>query len=321
MRDAILNFPGQFQYEPVIENAERFEPHKKFILSGMGGSHLSGDILGLLSPGLDIVIHTSYGLPKLSREMMAGRLFIASSYSGNTEEAVHGLRSALEAGVPSVVITTGGKLLGMAKENDLPYVQMPATGLQPRSALGYSLNALIKVVGDETLLAESRDLTKTLSPLESESHGKSLAGKLKGKFPVIYSSLDNLAIAYNWKIAFNETGKIPAFYNVLPELNHNEMTGFDVNNASRPLSERMYFILLKDDNDHSQIQKRMRILEELYRDRGLSVEVLFLGGESKLHQVFSSLILADWTALYTAEQYGLESEKVPMIEEFKRLIA
>jgi len=30
--------------------------------------------------------------------------------------------------------------------------------------------------------------------------------------------------------------------------------------------------------------------------------------------------LADWAAYYTAEGYGVESEAVPMVEEFKKLI-
>ena len=38
-------------------------------------------------------------------------------------------------------------------------------------------------------------------------------------------------------------------------------------------------------------------------------------------KIFSSLLLADWTAYYTALAYGLEPEQVPMVEEFKKLIS
>ncbi|MBI4272789.1 hypothetical protein HY621_02980, partial [Candidatus Uhrbacteria bacterium] len=109
-------------------------------------------------------------------------------------------------------------------------------------------------------------------------------------------------------------------YNVLPELNHNEMTGFDVKETSRQLSEKFFFIFLKDHTDHPRIQKRMDILERLYQDRGLPVRVIDLEGVHPFYKIFSCLVLADWTAIYTAEQYGLESEQVPMVEEFKKLV-
>ena len=127
-------------------------------------------------------------------------------------------------------------------------------------------------------------------------------------------------LAHNWKIKFNETGKVPAFCNVFPELNHHEMTGFDVQDASRHLSEKFHFVFLKDDDDHPQVQKRMDITAKLYRDRNLPVEILMLQGQSRVEKMFSSLVLADWTAYHTGEGYGLETEQVPMVEEFKGLI-
>jgi glucose/mannose-6-phosphate isomerase len=132
--------------------------------------------------------------------------------------------------------------------------------------------------------------------------------------------LRNHGIARNWKIKFNETGKIPAFYNSLPELNHNEMTGFDVADASRALSEHFYFLILKDPEDNPRIHKRMEILEKLYADRGLSVETITLEGDAAFYKAAVALMIADWAAFYTAEGYGLESEQVPMVEEFKKLI-
>jgi len=176
------------------------------------------------------------------------------------------------------------------------------------------------MMGKEKELAEITQLTWLLKPREFEAQGKELAKKLKNKVPVIYASEANYALAYNWKIKLNETGKIPAFYNVFPELNHNEMTGFDVKDSSRHLSRNFIFFLLRDKNDHPKIQKRMAILKKLYEDRGLPMVTLELKGKNKFHKIFSSLVLADWIAYYTAKQYSLEPEQVPMVEEFKKLI-
>ena len=247
-------------------------------------------------------------------------LIICSSYSGNTEEVLEAYNQARLAGLSLSVIAVGGALLERAERDKVPYVQLPDTGIQPRSALGFSLRGIAALMGLDELLEESLGLFETLRPLAYEQKGRELADRLKGFVPIIYSSRANGAVAYNWKIKCNETGKIPAFYNVFSELNHNEMTGFDVKESSKQLSERFYFIFLKDPSDHPKILKRMEVLKGLYEDRNLKVEILEFEGKTACEKIFFSLLLADWTALYLAEHYGLESEQVPMVEEFKKLI-
>lgn len=316
MYETIKNFNKQFEYEPVIENADKLELKDKLIVAGMGGSHLAADLLKTLRLNIDIVIHKDYGLSHNTED----RLLVLSSYSGNTEEVIDTFKKGVERDLPMAVISIGGELIELAKEHSVAYVQMPDTGIQPRSALGYSLKALLKVIGEGEMLKEFGALADTLNPSEYEVRGKALAEKLKGKVPVIYSSARNMPIAYNWKIKFNETGKVPAFYNVFPELNHNEMTGFDMKDSTRELSQNFYFIILRDEEDDPRVLKRMEVLEKLYKDRGLSVDVIDIKGMDKYHKVFASLILADWTAYYTAQSYGLDAEQVPMIEKFKMLI-
>lgn len=320
MRDAILDFHTQFSYDPKIENSENFTAHKKFIVLGMGGSHWAADLIKTWNPFLDIAIHANYGLPLLPDDILKNSLIIGNSYSGNTEETLDGFRAAFEQQFSVFVISTGGTLIDFAKAHSISYIQMPNTGIQPRSALGFNMRALLKAMGEERAITESSDLATTLEPASLEEAGKTLAGKLKGKIPVIYASHRNTSLANIWKIKFNETGKIPAFANVFPELNHNEMTGFDVTDTTRDLAKNFYFVLLKDAEDHPQIQKRMVVLEKLYLDRGLSIEAFNLEGSSWFQKAFFSLVLADWAAYYTAEGYGVESEQVPMVEEFKKLI-
>jgi len=320
MEETIKNFARQFDYKPEIKNAEAFKKSDKYIVVGMGGSNLAAGLLNLWNPKLQITIHKNYGLPAFSTERLKESLVIASSYSGNTEEVVDALTRAMEQKLNVVTIATGGKLIELSEKHSLPYIQIPATPIQPRSALGFSFRALLKVIGSEKILKETEKLSETLKPLDFEERGKALAGKLKGFIPIIYSSTKNENIAYNWKIKFNETGKIPAFYNVFPELNHNEIAGFNVIESTKNLTQKFFFLFLKDSNDHPRIVKRMEILETLYRDRSLPVLTIGLKGENIFYRIFSSLILADWTAYYTAKQYDLEPAEVPTIEEFKKRI-
>lgn len=320
MHESIKNFNNQLSYQPEIINQDNLERKNSFIVVGMGGSALAPLLLQTCKPSLDIKIHRDYGLPEFPIEKLKDKLIILSSYSGNTEEVIDAFEKAFEKKLSIAIITVGGKLLKLAIENNIPYVQMPDTGIQPRMALGFAVKSFLKIIEEEEELEKINKLVEILNPLDYEENGKILAKKLKNYIPVIYASDKNLSLAYNWKIKLNETGKIPAFYNIFPELNHNEMTGFDVRETTSELSNKFYFIILKDEGDNPKILKRMGILERLYKDRNLKLEMIELREENIWQKVFSALILADWIAYYTAQEYGLEAEQVPMVEEFKKLI-
>lgn len=320
MKKAFLDFSKQFAYQPIIKNKKKYRSAKKYIVLGMGGSHLAADVIKNVYPQLNIIIHKDYNLPPLSDKELKNYLIIASSYSGNTEEVITGLKLADRKKLNIIIIAVGGQLIKLAKTKNIPYIELPNTGIQPRSALGFSCRALLKAMGQNKANKNLHQLTKTLSGQKYETAGKKLAKQLKNKVPIIYSSENNSALAYNWKIKFNETGKIPAFYNILPELNHNEMTGFDVVNQTKNLSKNFSFIFIKDHTDHLQIQKRMTVTKKLYQKRGLSIVDIELTGKNRWQEIFSNLLIADWASYYTSQGYGLESEKVPMVEEFKKMI-
>ena len=316
MEQAIRDFPKQFKFRPKIEGG-KIKKYKKFLVCGMGGSGQPPQVLKSIAPELDIVVHKDYGLPAGD---LRKTLVIAMSYSGETEETISALEEAKEKGLPAAAAAISGTLIERARQYGFPYVQIPNTGIQPRIATGFLYCALLKLMKQNELLRACRELAKTLGRRDEESRGRELAQTLQNAVPIIYGSSRNFPLAYMWKIKFNETGKIPAFYNVVPELNHNEMNGLDVKDATRGLSEKFHFIFLKDSDDLKKNQTRMEITEKLYRERGLQVSTIMLSGENRQERVFSALILGDWTAFYTAQMYGLEAEQVPMVEEFKKMI-
>ena len=321
MRDTILNFNTQFEFEPKVEYEDALKPFHSFIISGMGGSNLAADLMDIVSPGTDVYAHRDYGLPLFSDERLSRSLIILSSYSGTTEEPISTYWASQGKKLSLAVISAGWRLLEIAKHDKLPHIEIPDTKIQPRMATGFNFLALLKLMRKEGELAGARTLAGVLNPAKYEEAGKALASRLAGKVPVVYASRRNRGIAYNWKITCNETGKIPAFANVVPELNHNEMTGFDVVDTTRALSEKFHFIFLRDSADNEKIQKRLDVLASLYRTRGLPVETVLIEGDNPYMKIFSSLVLADWTALYLGESYGVETEEVPMVEEFKKAIS
>ena len=320
MEKIISNFNKQFEYEPKIEGKFSLKGIKNFIVVGMGGSHLAADILNCYDPSFNIIIHKNYALPLLSDEIFKKSLIILNSYSGNTEEVISAFNLALEKKLKTVSISVNGKLLELSKENNIPFVKLPEPPIPPRLALGFQVKALLKIMNKEKELEEINKLSYLLKSEEFKEQGRELAQKIKDKIPLIYASEKNQAIAYNFKIKFNETSKIPAFYNVFPELNHNEMEGFDLKESLRHLSQNFIFLILFDEEDHPKIKKRMMILKSLYEKRNLEVVILKLEGKNKFHKIFSSLVLADWTSFYLAQEYGVDPIDVSMIEEFKKLM-
>ena len=259
------------------------------VVVGMGGSHLAADLLKILKPELDIIVHRDYGLPPNIND----RLIILSSYSGNTEEVLDAYDQAKN--LNRAVITVGGKLLEKAKQDNVPFVLLPV-GLQPRDAIHHCLKALYELLGEKLELPE----VEPADPIE-----------IKDRIPLIYTSNKFEALGYIWKIKFNETGKIPAFNDTLPEADHNEINGF-------AKFKNFYGLFIVDESDHPKIIKRMEITAKLYNEIGIPTKFIQLTGVDMLHKIFNFLALANATALATATLYGLDPVAVPIIENIKK---
>src|SRR3989344_3104216 len=146
MQDAIKSFPAQFSFEPVVENKEKLGRYERFIVLGMGGSHLGADMLAGWQIQLPLAVHSDYGLPYVAEAQKTKTLVIASSYSGNTEETIDGFEEAGQQGIPRAAISAGGRLLYLARSAGVPYIQLPDTGDQPRSDTGFSMHAMVALM-------------------------------------------------------------------------------------------------------------------------------------------------------------------------------
>ncbi len=148
-RNVITNFPDQFAFTPVLENASRLETHDKFIVCGMGGSHLSAGILRTLKPTLDLLVHKNYGLPTVPEYFLDQSLIVLSSYSGSTAEVLDAAETGLRQNRSLAVIAAGGPLLDFAKTHTLPYIKLPELDIEPRFATGYATVALATLLGEK----------------------------------------------------------------------------------------------------------------------------------------------------------------------------
>ncbi|MFH1316437.1 MAG: bifunctional phosphoglucose/phosphomannose isomerase [Candidatus Woesearchaeota archaeon] len=317
MNGVISNFHSQLSegYKMGDIKIHIDEPIENIVITGMGGSALPGEILKsyLNQCKIPIIINKDYTMPP---EFSKKSLVIAVSYSGDTEETIEAYREAYRKGANIVIVTSGGKLDILAKKQNTRMILIPR-GLQPRAAYGYMTSAILKLLENLKIIPSQESLVKnTAETLKRtdlfKEKAEDLAEKLVDKIPLIYSSDRLKAVAYKWKISFNENTKIHAFYNVLPELNHNEMVGFT------KLKAEYHLIIIKDEEDHPRIRKRMDILKKLVKSKGVNVTELNISGRNPLTKLFSAIYIGDWTSYFLAIKYGVDPTPVDIIQNFKK---
>jgi glucose/mannose-6-phosphate isomerase len=327
MRKIILEFPKQFRIGiKATKNLKIKKGFRKVCVCGMGGSALPANLLLMLIEekklNFPLTIQRDYTLPSFAKK---DTLIICISYSGNTEETISCLKEAFSKKLNIVLISSDGLLEKFARRYNLPIALIPK-GYPPRMALGYQYSALVGVLNKAGLVKNSitkeiLKLENQLKPKELENEGESLAKKIKGKIPIIYASNRLKYLARIWKIKFNENSKIPSFWNYFPELNHNEMTGFENVNCKLQIADLFYLIVLQDRDDHPRNKKRMKLTQGILKKRGIKGEIIKLKGKTFLERLFNGILLSDWTSYYLAKIYNIDPIPVKMVEEFKKEMA
>ena len=332
MLHLLSSFSGQCKRGWEIGEALKLEGYKEripnnIVIAGMGGSGIGGDlvkaVVGSQFP-CPIIVHRGYTLPAF---VTSQTLFIAVSYSGNTEETLLSVEQALSQGATILAVTSGGKLKAFAAANGLPCVTIPA-GQPPRASLGYLLMPILSVLarlGFAPDLDFQSDLEETIALLGKlegdfppdvlESQPKQLAQALHGKLPVIYAPQELEAIAMRWKGQMNENSKSLAYYSVYPEMNHNEIEGWKHPSG---LTKQCHVIQLRDPIAPSQTQRRMDITAELIQPHTAGITQVHSEGRSLLARLLSLVVIGDWTSFYLAILYKQNPTPVGRIEELKR---
>lgn len=329
MRDLLMRFPLQcretFQIaeEPRV-SLEILSKKKKIIICGMGGSAIGGEILKtlLIKTNFSVFVNRAYTLPQLvDKEAI---VFIVS-YSGNTEETLTAYKEAKKRGVSLISICSGGKLREWSERDRIPCFVIPS-GMPPRTALGYLFIPMLKVIEElrwvekenyEELfqvLSNIKD-NSTLSVPTENNRAKIISSRLLGKIPLIYGVEGKTdAIAHRLKTQFNENSKVLAFWNVFPELNHNEVVGWE---KERNLN-KFYFLFIRDKEEGERITKRIEITQDILKDKGVSWEEIWTKGESLLTRIFSAIYFGDWVSFYLALLQDVNPTAIKTIDILKQ---
>ena len=297
--------------------------------SGMGGSALWA-ILSTSWPGWRVPFEVvrGYDIPAYVGPQT---LFIASSYSGNTEETLSALEQAESKGALIIIITSRGKLEEIANEKGYPLIKLP-TVIPPRYGCFYGLKGLLSVGEHLGLLAKEnviQELAETADFIQhsieawlptvptDKNPAKQLAQEVMGRSPVMYGGPLLTPAAHKWKISFNENSKNVAWEYPFPEFNHNEFTGWTAQPVSKPYS--IIYLLSSFDND--RIKKRFDLSAKLLSGRWPDPQRVEAQGDTPLKQLLWTVALGDFVSLYTAFLNGVSPIDIgdkDIIERFKK---
>ena len=304
---------------------------KNILYFGMGGSGIVGDLLiDILFDDLTVpmIVVRGYLSPA---HCNSETLIVASSYSGNTEETLSALKAASGKGAQVLAITSGGKLADLAEKNKWSLIRVPGD-LMPRQALGYLFFPLYHTLGSIKLITNYKedlrsfihflkDLNKKNDYPNTEGHVLSLelARTIQGKVPVLYSTAPYLrTISRRWQNQIHENGKSLAFANTLPEMNHNEIVGWELEALDL---EQFIVIFLENENPHPRINKRIELSKKIIKKRGVQVVDIYTCGECILEKVFSLVVLGDWMSYYLALGYKKDPATIKNIDFLKGELA
>lgn len=299
------------------------------VLAGMGGSAISGELLwGYIQNELKIplLVNRNYASPHFVDQHT---LLIATSYSGDTEETLSCTREAISRGATVVGISSGGKLEHVCKENECPHIKVPQ-GFPPRQALGYLFFSILFFLEKIGLLApREKDIHETESLLRDlfvrftpqKSMGNNLANHIAQSvyhaIPLIYTGVDFLyGVPVRWRNQFNENSKAPAFSNILPELNHNEIMAWE---GVPELNEYFRVIFLRDIIEESPtLRKRISITKEILKQKKVMFGEIYSEGNSRLARLFSLIYTGDWASYYLAMLNERDPLTIDSIDLFKK---
>ncbi|MEA2022815.1 MAG: bifunctional phosphoglucose/phosphomannose isomerase [Actinomycetota bacterium] len=323
MFDDILSLPEQLRWG-VGHDIAPLRSDGPIVLLGMGGSAMAATIGTLAStPRSPMIVHRGYGLPQWAAE--GGVSVLAVSYSGNTEEVLSGVEQAISADLDLTVIASGGRLGEIAVERSLPYIEVPG-GLQPRAGVGYQVAAVMAMLGagghvpdPDASLDEAADIVDRLldgGRGGAVQLGRDLASGLEDRIAVIYGGLGvGSTAAYRWKTQINENAKLPAFSGTVPEMNHNELEGW------QPGSSGAFgLIYLRDSADHPGVARRLDLSGTVLSGKVRRVGDVHSTGDGPLARFFSLAVVGDIASVAMAEATGVDPTPVETLEAFKTML-
>ncbi|MPZ13171.1 MAG: bifunctional phosphoglucose/phosphomannose isomerase [Chloroflexi bacterium] len=300
------------------------------VICGMGGSAIGGDLArAIVEPEarVPLAVVRGYDLPGF---VSPSSLVVLSSFSGTTEETLAAGDRALEVGARVLALTTGGTLAARAAESGFPVVRFAFDG-QPREAIGYSLLLMLGSLARRGYVRDCTDDVEATALLldaiagelgpeapAERNQAKRLAERLHRKVGIIYGGGLMGVVARRWKGQFNENAKRWAFFEELPELNHNAILGYQFPSG---VAARVMVVILSSTLGHPRIALREAVTSEVLDRWEVEAARVEASGNSALEQVLSAMFVGDLVSYYLAMLDDVDPSDIETLAYLKARLA
>lgn len=314
---------ARFRYKSL--NGKNF---KQIVFAGIGGSAIAADLVrsyAYFESSVPIIVVRDYELPAY---VDSSTLVFISSYSGNTIETLNAYSLAKEKKAEIICISSGGSLKETANKDSTVFIELPQ-GLPARCALGFlsiiplsvlaELGLIKDITGpvDETIKVLNDLMQHHLNPaLELKDNiARFIAGKLFGKFAVIYSGFihfDTVGMRLRGELA--ENAKILSSCHTFPEAGHNEIMGWQ---RDRGILKDFTVLMLRDKFMDQRVARAMELAKRIIQEQGFGVFDIWSQGKSLLSRMFSLIYIGDFISYYLAIMSDIDPTPIDKVEYLK----
>ncbi len=335
MRELLINFPHQLLEAKDIGLNLRLPKeylnrrYKNIVFAGMGGSAIGADLLKdylKFEIKIPIYINRDYNLPEFVNK---DTLFFACSYSGNTEETLYAFKMGKRKKARVICLSSGGKLEKLAARYNYPFIKIPS-GYPPRCALAYSFFPILMILNKLNLIKDKssdikdtynvlKRITQRMHPSKKSNYAKKIASEVYGQFVIVYGSSSTTEIpTLRFRAQLAENSKTLSSHHIFPEMNHNEIVGWE--NPEKVL-KNFVVIILRSKKDYKRIKKRIDISKKIILRSKAKIIEIEAKGNSLLSQMLSLICICDWISFYLAILNRVDPTPVERIEFLKKELA
>ena len=330
-------------HDVLARIAEGGKP-RAIVVTGMGGSGVSGDILSAVagpSTSVPITVERTHVLPGW---VSAIDLVIAVSCSGSTEETLSVATEASRRGARLITIGSANSPLAAISEQTVGAIHLAidAQGRMPRASLWTIATPLLLVAHALGIAdVETSEFTAAANVMDALSvecgptiSVVSNAAKLLGvglaeSIPMVWGTGEiGRAAAGRFMAQLAENAKLPAIHGGLPEVGHNQIVSFDgVFAAPKTESDifadpehgspRLHLVLLRDQGEHEAVVRRVEIIREIAAQRDIPVTEITSQGTHRLSRMASLVVPTDWASVYSAIALGIDPSPIEPIMQLK----
>jgi glucose/mannose-6-phosphate isomerase len=150
-----------------------------------------------------------------------------------------------------------------------------------------------------------------------DSLAKTIARSLHGTVPQIVGAGLTAPIAYRWKTQMNENAKAPAFAGERPEVDHNDIVGWE---GAADLA-RFSAVFLDDCDLHPRVRTRIELTLEMIAPHAAVTHRIETLGETRVERLVSMVLLGDLVTTYMAVLAGRDPASIASLTQLKAALA